>query len=58
MKTSGGRHKRAAEIGIVFGVVFVIMGFAYGNSGVWILGFIILGIGCVTRARAGKGKKE
>jgi hypothetical protein len=29
--------KRAAEIGIVMGIALVIMGFAYGNSGVWIL---------------------
>ena len=47
-------NKMAAEIGIVMGVVFVAMGFAYGNSGVWILGFILLGLGGVARAKVKK----
>jgi hypothetical protein len=40
---------RAAEIGLVLGVVYVIMGFAYGNSGVWILGLIFLSIGFLAK---------
>lgn len=51
-------HKRAAEIGVVLGVVFVVMGFAYGNSGIWILGLIFLAVGGMARARAGKRPQQ
>jgi hypothetical protein len=51
-------QKRAAEIGIVLGLVFVIIGFAYGNSGVWILGFIFLALGVAARGSIGRGKQE
>ena len=57
MKNPDNKRKRAAETGIVLGVVFVIMGFAYSNTGVWMLGFILLGIGVFARAGIG-GKNE
>lgn len=51
------RQKRAAEIGLVLGVVFVVMGFAYSNTGVWMLGLIFLAIGGIARAKSGKGER-
>lgn len=39
------KKSQAALVGLVLGVVFTIMGFAYDNSGVWILGLILLSIG-------------
>jgi len=57
VKNPDNKRKRASETGIVLGVVFVIMGFAYGNTGVWMLGFILLGIGAFARTRIG-GKNE
>ena len=44
-------QKRATEIGVVLGVVFVVIGFAYSNSGVWILGLIFLAIGGMVRVQ-------
>ncbi len=35
----------APRIGLVLGTVFVIMGFASSNSGIWMLGFIFLALG-------------
>ena len=35
---------KATQIGLVLGSVFIIMGFAYGNKGVWMLGLIFLAI--------------
>ena len=32
-------------IGFVLGIVFLIIGLNYSNSGVWILGLIFLGVG-------------
>jgi len=58
MKTEKGKQKRAMEIAIVLGVVFIIMGFAYGNLGVRMLGFIFLAIGFYARARIGRGTKQ
>ena len=58
MKSEKSKQKRAMEIGIVLGVVFIIMGFAYGNMGVRILGFIFLALGLYARARIGKGTKQ
>ena len=51
-------QERAAEIGVVLGVVFVVVGFAYGNSGVWILGLIFLAIGGMARAQARKRTQQ
>ena len=51
VKSSRKAQDTAADVGLVLGVVFVVMGFAYSNSGVWILGFIFLGIGGLARAR-------
>ena len=42
-------RKRAAEVGLVLGTVFVIMGFAYGKPGIWMPGIIVLAIGLWTR---------
>ncbi len=58
MRASSSKQKREAEIGIVLGVVFVVMGFAYSNSGVWMLGFIFLGLGSAARAKVGRGTKQ
>lgn len=48
-----GFHSRlsvnAPHIGIVLGSVCVIMGFANGNSGIWMLGFILFGLGFALR---------
>jgi hypothetical protein len=51
MKIDIVKKNKAAQVGLVLGVVFVIMGFAYGNSGVWMLGFIFLAIGIFARAK-------
>ncbi len=45
MHTEDPMNKRAAAVGIVLGVVFVIIGFGYGNSGTWMLGLILLALG-------------
>ena len=42
---------KAAQIGFVLGCVFVIMGFAYGNTGVWMIGLIFLAIGFASRLK-------
>ena len=39
----------AFQIGLILGVVFIIMGFAYSNSAIWILGLIFLAIGIVSK---------
>jgi len=46
-------RSKAPQIGFVLGTVFVIMGFAYGNSGIWMLGFIFLGLGFALRVNRG-----
>ena len=42
---------KAAQIGLVVGIVFIIMGLAYSNAGVWMLGLIFLAIGIVSRLK-------
>jgi len=37
--------KNAHVTGLVLGIVFLIVGFNYDNPGVWMLGFIMLGLG-------------
>ena len=37
--------KKEGLIGITLGIVFVVIGFAYGNSGVWMMGLIFLAMG-------------
>ncbi len=44
------KRNPAFQIGLVLGVVFIIMGFAYSNSAIWILGLIILAVGLVTKS--------
>lgn len=39
---------QAPYIGFVLGIVFLIIGLNYGNSGVWILGLIFFGLGLIT----------
>ena len=51
MNLSPKNQKRTAEVGLVLGAVFVIMGVAYSNPSVWMLGFIFLAIGGYTRSR-------
>ena len=46
------KHERAAEVGIVLGVVFTTMGFVYGNAGIWIPGLIVLAIGVWSKQKA------
>ena len=52
-----GFHSRLSsktpQIGIVLGSVCVIMGFVYRNSGIWLLGFILLGLGLAIRVHRG-----
>ena len=52
MSTSRSTHERAAEVGIVLGVVFTTMGFVYGNAGIWIPGLIVLAIGIWSKQKA------
>jgi hypothetical protein len=40
--------EQAPYIGLVLGIVFLIIGLNYSNSGVWILGLIFLAIGLFT----------
>ncbi len=37
--------KEASLVGLVLGLVFIVMGFTYDNSGQWLLGIIILSLG-------------
>ena len=37
--------KKAGLTGITLGIVFVVIGFAYSNSGVWMMGLIFLALG-------------
>ena len=53
MESPDRKHNRAAEVGVVLGVVFVIMGFAYSVSAIWMLGFIFLAIGVYSKKKAG-----
>lgn len=46
------RRNRAAEVGIVLGVVFTTMGLVYGNSGIWIPGLIVMAIGVWSKQEA------
>ena len=39
---------QAPYIGLVLGIVFLIIGLNYSNSGVWILGLIFFGLGLIT----------
>ncbi len=39
------KRNAAFQIGLILGIVFIIMGFAYSNSAMWILGLIILAVG-------------
>jgi len=39
----------AFQIGLILGVVFIIMGFAYNNPAIWILGLILLSVGLVSK---------
>jgi hypothetical protein len=48
------RDKWAAQIGIVLGVVFIIMGIASGSTAIWIIGLIVLAIGALSRIRIRK----
>jgi len=58
LRSSSSVQNRAAEVGMILGVVFVVMGFAYSNPGVWILGFVFLAIGGVARAKGEAGPQE
>jgi len=49
---------KAGQIGLVLGIVFIIMGFAYSNTGVWMLGFVFLAIGGYDIYRKKKSKPE
>jgi hypothetical protein len=49
MSEGNEKQRRAAEVGLVLGTVFVIMGFAYGNAGIWMPGVIVLAIGLYAR---------
>jgi hypothetical protein len=37
--------KEASLVGLVLGLVFIVMGSTYGNSGQWLLGIIVLSLG-------------
>jgi hypothetical protein len=39
----------AFQIGLILGVVWIIMGFAYSNPAIWILGLILLSVGLVSK---------
>ena len=39
------KKNQHSMVGLVLGVVFIIMGLKYSNSGVWILGIILLVLG-------------
>jgi hypothetical protein len=40
--------EQAPYVGLVLGIVFLVIGLNYSNSGVWILGLIFLAIGLFT----------
>jgi hypothetical protein len=40
-----------AQVGLTLGAVFLIMGLGSGNSGIWMMGLILLGIGVVSYRR-------
>lgn len=45
------QRQSAVSVGTTLGIVFVIMGIAYGNAGVWMLGAILLSIGLLYGTR-------
>ena len=49
MSSTDSKRKAATQVGAVLGIVFVIMGFAYGNQGLLIVGGIVLAIGIWAR---------
>jgi hypothetical protein len=56
MSSDRGKRKTAAQVGAVLGTVFIIMGFAYGNQGLLIVGGIVLVIGIGARVSASTGR--
>jgi len=40
-----------AQVGLILGAVFLIMGLGSGNSGIWMMGLIFLAIGAVSFSR-------
>lgn len=50
--------RKAPEIGLVLGLVFVIMGVASSRSGVWMLGLIFLAVGLYENSRKGNKNKD
>ena len=45
------KTRDAELVGLVLGVVLIVMGVATSNSGIWILGGIVLAIGLWARTR-------
>ena len=43
--------KATAQIGLVLGIVFIVMGLAYSTSSLWMLGGILLAIGLSAKFR-------
>ena len=39
---------RAAQVGLVLGAIFIVMGLGSSNSTMWMLGAIVLAIGLVS----------
>ena len=46
-------NSKVPLIGVVLGTVLVLGGFVYRNSGIWLLGFIFLGLGLAIRVHRG-----
>ena len=42
-------NKQSSSVGLVLGVVFIVVGLMYSNSGVWMMGAIFLALGLFLR---------
>lgn len=58
MSSETKKQNRAAEVGLVLGIVFIIMGLAYSNNALWILGGIVLAIGLTARLKGRSGGRS
>lgn len=54
MKKRAGLRIRKMDplhMGIVLGIVFLVLGFNYGHTALWIVGFVFIGLGIISRLR-------
>jgi hypothetical protein len=58
VSSSGGRVGKFWSVGIVLGIIWLVMGLSNGNTGIWMLGLIMLGLGGYLWKRDQDQRKE